>query len=70
MYSPTGTITSPGWPSNYPRNADCTWEIIAPVGQQIELNLVEIQLERHWDSCEHAFDYIEIRYIYLLMFCN
>lgn len=26
----TGEITSPGWPSQYPDNSDCTWTITPP----------------------------------------
>ena len=23
----SGTVTSPGWPSNYPNSTECTWNI-------------------------------------------
>lgn len=62
LFSPTGSINSPGWPtSNYPPNQDCTWTIIAPVGQQIEVMVSELAMERHHGSCMQAYDYIEFR---------
>ena len=27
LNGPSGTVTSPGWPSNYPNSTECTWNI-------------------------------------------
>ncbi|GLG98263.1 Cubilin homolog [Gryllus bimaculatus] len=56
--SSTGTILSPGYPSSYPHNIDCTWTISVPSGQQILLNVSDFWLERH-SNC--MWDYLEIR---------
>ncbi|XP_041982769.1 cubilin-like [Aricia agestis] len=41
-----GFIYSPGWPSSYEPNKDCTWVISVPAGQQISLNISQFDLER------------------------
>lgn len=38
------TITSPGYPSNYTRNAKCRWTAEAPPGFKISLNCIEVQI--------------------------
>lgn len=58
LLASTGTLTSPGWPSHYPPNKDCTWTIEAPLHQQIELSIDEISMERQ-HACE--LDYVEFR---------
>lgn len=40
-----GTITSPSYPSNYPKNKECTWKIIGPKGQRISLKFKDFKLE-------------------------
>ena len=40
-----GVITSPGFPGNYDNNLDLTWLIQAPLGQLIELNFLDFELE-------------------------
>ncbi|XP_069479406.1 astacin-like metalloendopeptidase [Ambystoma mexicanum] len=37
-----GTVTSPNYPNQYPQSTSCTWNIIAPPGYKILLNLVSI----------------------------
>lgn len=53
-----GEITSPGYPSSYPLNKQCTWVISAPDGESIELLFREFELEKH-SNCR--YDYLEIR---------
>ncbi|KAJ6643395.1 Cubilin like, partial [Pseudolycoriella hygida] len=57
FYTSSGNLRSPGWPSKYPRINACTWTLIAPTGQQIELlvNAFELEERLHCDS-----DYLEI----------
>ncbi|EDV28197.1 uncharacterized protein TRIADDRAFT_53561 [Trichoplax adhaerens] len=38
LTSPTGVITSPNFPNQYPRGARCAWLITVPTGQQISLS--------------------------------
>ncbi|KAL3289762.1 hypothetical protein HHI36_023157 [Cryptolaemus montrouzieri] len=51
-------IETPNYPKNYPNNAECRWEIVAPEGSHIELNYVNrFQLE---DTSGCKNDYVEI----------
>ncbi|XP_041439963.1 CUB and sushi domain-containing protein 2 isoform X1 [Xenopus laevis] len=49
----SGIITSPHFPSEYYNNADCTWTILAEVGDTIALIFTDFQLE-------DAYDYLEV----------
>lgn len=40
-----GEITSPSFPSKYPDNAHCVWNIIAPAQFKISLNFTHFDLE-------------------------
>ncbi|KAL9905968.1 cubilin 2 isoform 1-T1 [Glossina fuscipes fuscipes] len=51
-----GIIKSPSWPFSYPPNVECLWQIEAPVGHQIELQVQNFTLE---DTCRA--DVLEIR---------
>ncbi|CAH0721455.1 unnamed protein product, partial [Brenthis ino] len=53
-----GFIYSPGWPLNYEANRDCAWTITVPQGQQIMLNITNLELERPYN--EKCDDYIAI----------
>ncbi|XP_069479381.1 embryonic protein UVS.2-like [Ambystoma mexicanum] len=39
----TGTLTSPNYPFDYPVSTDCTWNIRAPAGYKISLNMVTLR---------------------------
>ncbi|XP_053120680.1 cubilin [Hemicordylus capensis] len=57
--SPSGFVSSPNYPGNYPPHADCVWTIIAPYGKAVEL-----QFEDQFDiepspSC--TLSYLELR---------
>ena len=54
--SPTGNVTSPGYPNNYPNNAECYYEIKAPVGHRIVLDL-------EFHDLEYRYDFLDIRQI-------
>jgi len=53
----TGNVTSPGYPDDYPGNANCTWTIRAPESYLILLHFNIFQLE--YDSYCNK-DYLEI----------
>ncbi|XP_053215446.1 cubilin [Podarcis raffonei] len=57
--NPSGFVSSPGHPGNYPPHADCVWTIIAPFGAAVEL-----QFEDHFDiqsSPNCTLSYLELR---------
>ncbi|NP_001084377.1 tolloid-like protein 2 precursor [Xenopus laevis] len=53
-----GTITSPGWPKEYPTNKNCVWQVVAPAQYRISLQFEVFELEGN-DVCK--YDYLEIR---------
>lgn len=57
--SPTGELSSPNFPSNYPNNRQCIYKIIVGVNMQIMLNFTDFNMEGSPPNC--AFDYVEIR---------
>ena len=56
---PNGTLESPGYPNNYPSNADCIWVISAPKGHHIELEFKRFDIHKVGGGCR--YDYVEIR---------
>ena len=44
-----GTITSPGYPTNYQNNLNCTWIIENPNATIFSINFLEFQTEPYWD---------------------
>ncbi|KAJ6633725.1 Cubilin like, partial [Pseudolycoriella hygida] len=46
------------WPNEYPTNKVCTWTLVAPTGQQIELLINSFELEER-ENC--VFDYLELK---------
>uniref|UniRef100_A0A3P8SX64 Cubilin n=1 Tax=Amphiprion percula TaxID=161767 RepID=A0A3P8SX64_AMPPE len=57
LTSPSGTITSPGHPNNYPHGVNCTWYINVVPGNLIRLSFESFNLEYH-ENCNH--DYVEV----------
>ncbi|XP_037076422.1 blastula protease 10-like [Pollicipes pollicipes] len=56
-----GTITSPNYPANFPRNVVCFWVITAPENQQVELSVTDMKmLYRYGGSC--PWDYLTVRH--------
>ncbi|XP_061421245.1 bone morphogenetic protein 1-like [Lethenteron reissneri] len=53
-----GTMTSPGWPKEYPPNKHCVWQVVAPAQYRISLQFEFFELEGN-DVCK--YDYVEIR---------
>uniref|UniRef100_A0A4W3GNC2 Metalloendopeptidase n=1 Tax=Callorhinchus milii TaxID=7868 RepID=A0A4W3GNC2_CALMI len=53
-----GTITTPGWPKEYPPNKNCVWQVVAPTQYRISMQFEFFELEGN-DICK--YDYVEIR---------
>ncbi|XP_037693302.1 cubilin [Choloepus didactylus] len=58
LTGPYGSITSPGYPGNYPPGRDCVWKVIARPGLLITFTFGTLSLEHHEDCSK---DYLEIR---------
>ncbi|XP_075790641.1 tolloid-like protein 2 isoform X4 [Pelodiscus sinensis] len=56
--NPNGTITSPGWPKEYPTNKNCVWQVVAPAQYRISLQFEVFELEGN-EVCK--YDYVEVR---------
>ncbi|XP_077999583.1 tolloid-like protein 1 [Glandiceps talaboti] len=53
-----GEITSPNWPSNYPKRKMCTWHIIGAPGHRVSLKFDEFDLEQHQEcTYDHVIVY-------------
>ncbi|KAK1174071.1 hypothetical protein AOXY_G4351, partial [Acipenser oxyrinchus oxyrinchus] len=57
LTGPTGTITSPGHPTNYPHGANCTWYISVVPGHIVRLTFTSFNMEFH-HNCD--YDYVEV----------
>ncbi|KAF7648099.1 hypothetical protein LDENG_00162070 [Lucifuga dentata] len=57
LTSPSGSISSPGHPTNYPHGANCTWYISVTPGNLIRLTFDSFNLEYH-SNCN--YDYVEV----------
>ncbi|KAM6986877.1 bone morphogenetic protein 1-like isoform 2-T2 [Aplochiton taeniatus] len=53
-----GSITTPGWPKEYPPNKNCVWQLVAPTQYRITLLFDVFETEGH-DVCK--YDYVEVR---------
>ncbi|XP_068043227.1 tolloid-like protein 1 isoform X2 [Anomalospiza imberbis] len=53
-----GTITTPGWPKEYPPNKNCVWQVVAPTQYRISMKFEFFELEGN-EVCK--YDYVEIR---------
>ncbi|XP_078384782.1 cubilin-like [Oculina patagonica] len=51
------TLTSPGYPDNYPQNMDCNYSVPIPHGMAVKINFDAFDLE-YASSCE--YDYLKI----------
>jgi len=58
LFDKKGTISSPGYPSHYPVNRQCTWVIQAQDNHPIRVKVTGFQLEHHIDC---NYDYLEVR---------
>ncbi|XP_059819218.1 bone morphogenetic protein 1-like [Hypanus sabinus] len=53
-----GSITSPGWPKEYPPNKNCVWQVVAPTQYRISLQFEFFEIEGN-DVCK--YDFVEVR---------
>ena len=52
-------ITTPGWPQNYPNNADCTWLIATPdADEEVFLRFTHFSLEDN--RCRYDFAKVSV----------
>ncbi|XP_058153894.1 cubilin [Dasypus novemcinctus] len=58
VISPYGSITSPGYPGNYPPGRDCVWTVAVPPHLLVTLTFGTLSLEQHEDC---SSDFLEIR---------
>ena len=42
----SGFFSSPNFPSNFPKNSSCTWNITVPIGYTIKVSFLNFTLER------------------------
>uniref|UniRef100_H3AJY2 Scavenger receptor cysteine-rich domain-containing protein DMBT1 n=1 Tax=Latimeria chalumnae TaxID=7897 RepID=H3AJY2_LATCH len=54
---PAGSLYSPNYPSPYPNNARCTWQIKVPTNRRVVLKFLEFRLETS-NNC--VYDYVAI----------
>lgn len=54
-----GSITSPGYPGNYPVNRDCFWTISTSPGLLITFAFGTLSLEHH-ENC--SYDHLEVKF--------
>ncbi|KAG2466898.1 TLL1 protein, partial [Polypterus senegalus] len=63
-----GTITTPGWPKEYPPNKNCVWQVVAPTQYRISMqfeffelegneSFTEFEIEQHQEC---AYDHLEV----------
>ena len=53
-----GSITSPNFPSSYPKNVTCTWNITADLGHILNMTFVSMDIE---NSPGCMKDYVQMR---------
>ncbi|KAM4635166.1 bone morphogenetic protein 1-like isoform 2-T4 [Polymixia lowei] len=53
-----GSLTTPGWPKEYPPNKNCVWQLVAPIQYRITLLFDVFEIEGN-DVCK--YDYVEVR---------
>ncbi|KAM3874302.1 bone morphogenetic protein 1-like [Diretmus argenteus] len=53
-----GSLTTPGWPKEYPPNKNCVWQLVAPIQYRITLLFDGFETEGN-DVCK--YDYVEVR---------
>lgn len=53
-----GTIATPGYPHNHPRNVECVWTLVTSPGNSVTLSFKEFELT---ESANCNVDYLEAR---------
>ena len=60
----SGEITSPFYPRRYPAAQNCLWKIQANKGKRLELEVIDMEIERCGQSGACTCDYLEIQNAY------
>ena len=47
LTDPSGTLTSPNYPNNYPNSKECIWQIISSPGTSVKLTINIFDVEHH-----------------------
>ena len=58
VHGKSGSISSPNFPSSYPKNTTCTWNIAADAGHSLNITFVSMDIENSPDCMK---DYIQIQ---------
>ncbi|XP_028395052.1 tolloid-like protein 1 isoform X2 [Dendronephthya gigantea] len=58
--NPTGIVSSPNYPRNYPVSQDCSFTITVPTGKSIVISFKAMDLEQDEDE-NSCYDYLEIK---------
>lgn len=45
-----GSLLSPTYPNDYPKNAECSYKVKVPIGYKVKLRFQEFQLEQASDG--------------------
>ena len=57
----SGTISSPGWPGQYPSDSDCTYNIITPTPtNQLQVTWLSLDIEF---NAECSYDYLDVTWL-------
>ncbi|XP_011302978.1 cubilin [Fopius arisanus] len=59
FHEPSGIFASPYYPSSYPDDKNCFYEIIQPPNKGIVLQITDLDIEGHWHS-DCYFDHLDI----------
>lgn len=57
----SGTLTSPGYPDDYPHNTDCLWNIQVQRGRTVVLTFYDFDIEGH-TNC--TYDYVAVSILF------
>ena len=62
-----GTITSPGYPNNYPANTNCSWLVVVATGRTVSVQFdAPFNIQGNQGSC--GGDYVQVtRFYYIVM---
>lgn len=65
-----GSIHSPGYPTHYVKNEDCSWLLHPPMHKSYELLVVDVEMDLRFDrahnnndNCDNATNYVNIEHV-------
>uniref|UniRef100_A0A7N6AXP6 Metalloendopeptidase n=1 Tax=Anabas testudineus TaxID=64144 RepID=A0A7N6AXP6_ANATE len=56
-----GSLTTPGWPKEYPPNKNCVWQLVAPIQYRVTLVFDAFETEGNDVGYVCKYDYVEVR---------